>query len=487
MGTTLWWIRRDLRLADNQALAAALAQSAHVLPVYVLDPHILESAHVGPTRVAFLFGGLRQLDAQLRGCGSRLVVRCGIPADELAKLVTEAGADAVFAEEDFSPYARERDAQVRQRLQNSTGRSVPLELRGRPTVQPPQAMLKDDGTPYVVFTPFSRRWKALPRPDAGTLERPPQHISTPSGVASLPLPDAPTGAAAAPFPPGEAEARRRLTEFAEGATPAIYRYAQERDRLALPATSLLSPYLRFGMLSARQAAVTAFEAIAQAPDGEARRSAAVWLDELIWREFYVSVLYHFPEVRQHSFRPQYREMAWDNNEAAFDAWCEGRTGYPLVDAGMRQLRATGWMHNRARMVVASFLTKILLIDWRWGEQYFMQQLVDGDPAANNGGWQWSAGTGTDAAPYFRIFSPTAQGQRHDPDGAYVRRWVPELQGVPAGFVHEPWKMDRDAQRATGCTVGVDYPERLISYAAARERTLRAYRAARDSFAQAHPD
>jgi deoxyribodipyrimidine photo-lyase len=236
--------------------------------------------------------------------------------------------------------------------------------------------------------------------------------------------------------------------------------------------------LRFGMLSARQAVVSALAAREAALDGQARTGAQTWLNELIWREFYMAILAHFPDVLEGSFRANLREIAWENDENAFAAWCQGRTGYPAVDAAMRQLVETGWMHNRARMIVASFLVKDLLIDWRWGERFFMQHLVDGDPAANNGGWQWSAGTGTDAAPYFRIFNPTTQGKKHDPDGAYVRHWLPELAHVQDKYIHEPSKMPLDVQQAAGCVIGQDYPAQIVDHAWARERVLNVYRQAR---------
>jgi deoxyribodipyrimidine photo-lyase len=224
--------------------------------------------------------------------------------------------------------------------------------------------------------------------------------------------------------------------------------------------------------------VAALEAIAAAPDAEASKGAETWLNELIWREFYVHILYHFPHVLQQSFRTNLRAIPWENDGEAFAAWCEGQTGYPVVDAAMRQLVETGWMHNRARMIVASFLVKDLLIDWRWGEHYFMQQLVDGDSASNNGGWQWTAGTGTDAAPYFRIFNPVLQGKKHDPQGAYVRRWVPALAQVPDRFIHQPWKIPSDVQQKAGCIIGQDYPAPIVDHAWARERTLAAYAQAR---------
>jgi deoxyribodipyrimidine photo-lyase len=469
--TAIWWVRRDHRLSDNQALAAALERADQVIPVFILDPVLMSAPDAGDKRVAFMLGGLRQLEAELQSRGSGLIVRRGDPEAELAALVRETDAQAVFAEEDYWPYARQRDARIAQ--------SLPLHLVGGLAVHPPGVVLKADGTPYTVFTPFSRTWKALPPPGTGSLLAAPSRMPALPELHSLPIPTTPGLPSSVPFPPGEAEAQRRLRAFTEGGNGGgITRYAETRDRMDLDATSRLSPYLRFGMLSARQAVASALSARDAAPHEQARSGAETWLNELIWREFYMAILASFPDVLEQSFRDNLREIAWENDEEAFAAWCQGRTGYPAVDAAMRQLVETGWMHNRARMIVASFLVKDLLIDWRWGERFFMQHLVDGDPAANNGGWQWTAGTGTDAAPYFRIFNPTAQGKKHDPDGAYVRQWLPELANVPDKYIHEPSKMPVDVQRDAGCVIGQDYPAPTVDHAWARERVLNAYRQAR---------
>jgi len=465
----LYWLRRDLRLADNEVLHAVLEHADRVIPVYVLDPILLER-YAGTKRVAFLFSAIRQLDADLRARGSRLVVRRGNARDALGRLVQEAGATAIFAQEDWTPYARQRDAKVAAHL--------PLHLVGSPTLRPPGAVLKQDGQPYTVFTPFSRKWKAFAPPSTSELHSVPAQMS-PSDVQSLPIPVEPALPPKVPFPASETEAQNRLRAFTEGRDAPIYRYAQERDRLDLETTSRLSPYLRFGMLSVRQALVAAHRALAAAPDEDAVEGVHTWLNELVWREFYVSILYHFPYVLDRSFRPNLQDIPWENDQTGFAAWCVGQTGYPIVDAAMRQLVETGWMHNRARMIVASFLVKDLLIDWRWGERYFMQHLIDGDPAANNGGWQWTAGTGTDAAPYFRIFNPVVQGRRYDPRGAYVRAWVSELASVPDRYIHAPWKMAAETQRASGCVIGRDYPAPIVDHSQARERTLDAYRSARE--------
>ncbi len=466
-GAAIWWIRRDLRLADNDALAAALAHARRVVPVFVLDPALLNSPYAGSQRLAFMLAGLRALDADLRARGSRLIVRRGRPVEALARLAAETGASAIFAEEDYSTYAKRRDDEVLIHL--------PLRLVGSTAVRPPGTVLKRDGTPFTVFTPFSRAWLAQPLPDEADLRPAPDALPDPGDVAGEPLPDAPAYSPGAPFPPGEAEAHRRLRRFV---AERIDAYSERRDRVDLDGTSQLSPYLRWGMLSPRAAVVAALTAQRDPSDPAGRQGATAWLNELIWREFYIHILDHFPHVLRGSFKPALRDVPWQNDPADFAAWRDGRTGYPIVDAAMRQLAEVGWMHNRARMIVASFLVKDLLIDWRWGERWFMQRLLDGDPAANNGGWQWTAGTGTDAAPYFRVFNPTTQGQKFDPEGAYVRRWLPELAGVPLDRLHEPWRMPAAEQRAAGCVLGRDYPYPVVDHALARERALAAYGAAK---------
>jgi deoxyribodipyrimidine photo-lyase len=461
MKRAIWWIRRDLRLSDNQALMAALNRAEQVIPVFVLDPGLVNSAYSGEKRLAFLFDGLRSLDMDLHRRGSALVVRRGEPLAVLGELQRQTGAEAIFAEADFSPYARRRDGQV--------ARELPLQLTPGLTVHVPEAVVKADGTPYTVFTPFSKAW--LSRPWPGEPLAAPQTISSPPGIQgeAIPFHQLP---GAVPFLPGEAQAQCLLAAFANRS---IARYSEERNRMDLAGTSGLSPYLRFGMLSARQAASAARQADARAIDGIARRGAETWLNELIWREFYISILFHFPHVRRMAFRPGMRNIPWSNDLEAFNAWAEGRTGYPVVDAAMRQLVQTGWMHNRARMIAASFLTKDLLIDWRWGEKFFMQHLIDGDPAANNGGWQWTAGTGTDAAPYFRVFNPVLQSMKFDPQGAYIRRYVPELANVPLEFIHTPWTMPLHVQKQVGCLIGAHYPAPVIDHGIARQRLLQVYK------------
>ncbi|MBN1666681.1 MAG: deoxyribodipyrimidine photo-lyase [Anaerolineales bacterium] len=466
MSAAIWWLRRDLRLQDNPALQAAMEHAESVLPVFILDPGLLEGRWRSPKRISFLWNGLRSLDQDLRARGSRLIIRQGPPATELRQLLFESQANKIFAEADYSPYAQQRDLPISQ--------SLPLQLVGGSSVLPPEMVLKPDGQPYTVFTPFSKTWKSLPLPGPGALLSAPERLHTPPEITSAVIPTNADEHSRLAFRAGESEAQARLNWFIQGETAPIYAYAEQRNRPDLDSTSGLSPYLRFGMLSARQAVVYARQALQQAPTTKARQGAETWLNELIWREFYISVLYHFPHVLAGSFRPAYDAIAWRQAPEDFEAWCQGQTGYPIVDAAMRQLSQQGWMHNRLRMIVASFLTKDLLIDWRRGENWFMQHLIDGDPAANNGGWQWCAGTGTDAAPYFRIFNPILQSKKSDPAGSYIRRWVPELTQVPDAYIHVPWEMPVALQRKNNCLIDRDYPAPIVDHALARQRTLDAY-------------
>jgi len=456
--SSIWWIRRDLRLTDNPTLYAAL-EAGDVIPVFILDPVFSSSS---PRRRSFLYEGLAALDKDLHARGSHLVIRKGKPADILRKLFDETKSKTIFAEEDFTPYARKRDSQVANQLQ--------LQLIAGQTVHDPEFVKKADGKPYTIYTPYSKVWKSL-LTEIQLLPAP-ETISTPANIFSEPLPAYETNRL---FPAGEAEALRRLRRFTlesnsklfdmqEQASalqsPKIHQYAETRDRMDLDGTSSLSPYLRFGMLGLRQAVSAAKQAAAES------RGAEVWLNELIWREFYIQILYHFPHVTKTAFNKSLANIPWRNGESEFAAWKNGLTGMPIVDAAMRQLKETGWMHNRARMIVASFLVKDLLIDWRWGEAWFMETLLDGDIAANNGGWQWTAGTGTDAAPYFRIFNPALQSAKFDPNGDYIRKWIPELSKLTAKEIHTPWDFDI---KVTG------YPEKpIVDREVVKERTLKAY-------------
>lgn len=465
MVAAIVWFRRDLRLSDNLALLEARRSGRQVVPVVVLDEAQLASTLAGEKPLAFFLGGLRALDAQLRRRGSYLVVRRGDPADLLPALVRETGAEVVYAQADVTPFARARDATV--------GRVVPLRLVEGISAQPPEALLRGDGAPHGVFSQFARAWWRLPPPSAPLPA--PERLTTPPGIRCDPLPDLPRLPAGLGCVPGEEEAQRRLAAFTDGEAAPIHRYAEERDRLDGRTSSVLSPYLRFGMLSPRQALAAGASTLARAESEAARAGITAWLRQLVWREFYLTLLFHRPDLLSQAQRPDLRGLAWENDPELFAAWQQGRTGYPVVDAAMRQLVAEGWLANRARLIAGSFLTKDLLVDWQWGERWFMRHLVDGDPALNNGNWQWVAGVGTDSQPYFRVFNPILQGRKFDPVGRYVRRWVPELARVPGQYIHEPWSMPLEAQRAAGCLIGYDYPSPVVDHFQARERTLALYR------------
>jgi deoxyribodipyrimidine photo-lyase len=448
---SIWWIRRDLRLTDNAALRASL-ETGSVLPVFIIDP-AFDSASA--RRKNFLYEGLHSLDKELRDRSSYLVIRRGKPLEVLKQLVSESEADMIFAEEDFTPYARKRDMEVEHHL--------PLHLVSGQTVHHPNAVLKADGKPYTVYTPYSKVWKSK-LPAKLNLISAPEKINPRFEITNEQLPPYKVNPL---FIAGEKEAQVRLEEFL---FRKIYSYAEDRNRMDLEGTSSLSPYLRFGMLGLRQAVSAARQAQAEAGGETSKRSAEIWLNELNWREFYIQILYHFPYVSKTSFNPSLANILWRNDKEEFQAWKDGRTGVPVVDAAMRQLKETSWMHNRARMIVASYLVKDLLIDWRWGEAWFMENLLDVDPAANNGGWQWTAGTGTDAAPYFRIFNPVLQSTKFDPNGDYIRRWIPEVRGVDANHIHAPWE---NGIKVKG------YPEHPI-IERDKERTLQAYKLSKEA-------
>lgn len=459
--TAIHWFRRDLRLNDNLALQAALDSGEAVIPLFIFDDAVLKSKRSGASRMAFLLKALASLDESLRAYGAHLVIRRGDPYEVLAKIIAETGACKLYFNRDYTPFARRRDDAIEESLRISICNFDDEVLLA------PGQVIKSDGSPFMVYTPFKKQWKALPKPEK-VIFQPGSFLALESqalpslhelGFAvTIDLPEA-----------SESAARRRLDAFI--AAP-IYTYAETRNNLtpdpfndSRMETSCLSPYLRFGMLSPRQAYWAAREAYQRMDDPKKRDSVETWVDEIIWREFYVHVMAHFPHVDKSSFRPEYDRLEWRDASDELQAWKDGQTGYPVVDAAMRQLKAIGWLPNRARMIVASFLTKDLLIDWREGERYFMQHLIDGDPAANNGGWQWTAGTGTDAQPYFRIFNPVSQSRKFDPDGHYIRRWIPELADVPDAFIHMPWEMDNPPQQ---------YPPPMIDHEFARERTLAAF-------------
>ncbi len=421
MKIAVHWFRCDLRLSDNSALHAAVAASDFVVPIFIFDPKILKAPEACANQVAFMLECLRSLEKNIEAAGGKLILRHGPVLEEMKKVLRETGAHALYYNRDYEPYARERDAAV-----EKLARSLDVEVHSFKDncLHEPHEVLKADGKPYGVFTPYSRAWHMVKK--AAVLPTVKFHRPAPwKDPSSLELSSAKQLGFTCEIelpPAGERAARDRLKQFASAD---LLHYAKNRDFPARNATSRFSPHLRMGTLSPRTIVAAAEKAVRENPS--AKLSTDTFIKEIIWRDFYRQILWHYPHVAQSCFRPQYDALKWENDEKLFAAWCEGRTGYPLVDAGMRQLNATGWMHNRVRMVVATFLTKDLLISWQWGERYFMQKLIDADLASNNGGWQWSAGTGTDAQPWFRIFNPSSQAQKFDPEGKYIHRYVPEAE------------------------------------------------------------
>jgi deoxyribodipyrimidine photo-lyase len=473
--TALFWFRRSLRLDDNRALREAVENAQQIVPVFILDPAILTHPSTGIARTRFLLEALGDVDASLRERGGRLIIRHGKPVEELKRLVEETGATALYFGRDYEPYSRERDTAVQEAMQKL---GVAVETFSDHLLSEPGEILTQNKTPYTVFTPYKRVWFEQPfeMPHAA-----PKQIPVPKKLHSEKLPTLPQsvgvqeGEAQSPCVTGsEAEAHRWLEFFLK---QCLSEYDAARDFPGEEGTSRLSAYLRMGVISSRRV----FAEVQRRQRALSRREGPdTWLSELAWRDFYYQILWHFPRVVGNAFQVKYNDLSWENDDELFQAWCEGRTGYPIVDAAQRQLNAEAWMHNRARMITASFLTKDLLCDWRWGEKYFMQKLVDGDLASNNGGWQWAAGTGTDAQPFFRIFNPISQGEKFDPDGVYVKKWVPELARVPAKYVHQPWKLSPAEQAAVGCVLGKDYPHPIVDHKVQREKALQLYRRAAEN-------
>ncbi len=468
MSTALLWFRRDLRITDHPALTRAVREFDRVVPVFVLDGALRDGRFASAPRETFMLACLRELDADLRARGSGLVIRDGRPERVLPELASEAGAEAVLWTSDVSPYARARDRRVTEALGDAGVEPVPQGGNYIVDVSQPRTQ---GGTPYTVFTPFLRHWRTLER---RMVHRAPAQLEPlPAGLRAGTIPAGPAvGELAQPHCTGsEAAARTALAAWLDGP---IDGYAETHNAVgAEHGTSGLSPYLRWGCLSPAECEARA-----------ARRGGAgaeAWIRQLCWRDFYAHVLLAHPGNARLEHQATYRDLEWEDDAEAFDAWREGRTGYPLVDAGMRQLARTGWMHNRARLTVGSFLTKDLHLDWRLGERHFEALLLDGEPAQNNGNWQWVTSVGVDPAPYFRrLFNPILQQRKFDPDGTYVRRWVPELRDVPDERLAEPWQMSDDEQRAAGCVIGRDYPPPIVVHADERKRAIERYRAAAGS-------
>lgn len=465
----LVWFRRDLRMDDHAALSRALRDARRVHCVFVFDTEILDALqNRADRRVEFIWHGVRELKLALEGAGGGLHVLHGRAREQIPGLAARLKVAAVYANHDYEPGANARDLAVRRRLDADGRRLCTFKDQ---VVFEKDELLTADGRPFTVFTPYRRAW--LRNLDAPRVEA---HRVDPGRGALAPaeamLPELEmmtfrrTNLRALKMPVGMSGARELFQDFLSR----IDGYRDRRDYPAVRGVSYLSVHLRFGTIPVRELVRTA--ASINTP------GADTWLSELIWREFYFSILHHFPHVVERAFRPEYEAVRFENREDYFRAWCEARTGYPLVDAAMRQINSTGYMHNRLRMVTASFLVKDLHVDWRWGERYFAENLNDFDLAANNGGWQWCASTGCDAQPYFRIFNPVTQSKKFDPDGRFIRMYLPELSKVPDAYLHEPWKMDAALQAAAQCVIGKDYPAPIVDHDAARKKTLEMYAAAR---------
>ena len=427
---SIFWFRRDLRLHDNAALYHALKSGNPVLPIFIFDKNILDKLEdKKDRRVEFIHNILSEIQVQLQQIGSTLLVKYGTPEEILPDLLNEYDVDGIYTNHDYENYAHERDGAVRE-FANSEG--TEFHTFKDQVIFEKDEILSGAGTPYTVFTPYSRKWKE--KVDESCLKSYPteEHFDNflKTDLIKIPtLKEMGFEAVGEPFP--DKSVRESL----------VKNYAEQRDFPSIEGTSRLSIHLRFGTVSIRELA------------RKAQKLSETWLNELIWRDFYFNILHHFPHVGEgHAFRKQYDQIEWRNNEEEFQKWCEGKTGYPIVDAGMRQLNETGFMHNRVRMITASFMIKHLLIDWRWGEAYFAKKLLDYEFSSNNGGWQWAAGSGCDAAPYFRVFNPTLQTQKFDKNLEYIKKWVPELNSF-------------------------DYPEPIVVHEFARKRVLEVYQKA----------
>jgi deoxyribodipyrimidine photo-lyase len=475
----LVWLRRDLRTDDHAALAAALDAHDRVWCAFVFDREILDALpDRRDRRVEFVRESLVEVDAVLRAHGGGLIVRHGFAREEIPRLAAQLGVEAVYANRDYEPAAVARDRDVAAALACDERE---LHLSKDQVVFERDEVLTGAGRPFSVFTPYRNAWlRRLTPADLaeravrfdGKLATPPDRTGGESAVPTLSsIGFAPTDLRELKIPAGASGAQRLLDDFLQR----IGRYHDARDYPALRGPSYLSVHLRFGTLPVRRLVRCARELIDGSPDDA--QGAGVWLSELVWREFYQQILHHHPHVVGASFRSEYDRIAWETGpqaDALFAAWCEGRTGYPLVDAAMAQINRSGYMHNRLRMVAASFLVKDLGVDWRRGEQYFAAKLIDFDLASNNGGWQWAASSGCDAQPWFRIFNPVTQSQKFDPKGRFIRRYLPQLAALPDRAIHAPWLAAPAELAAAGIVLGRDYPRPLVEHDAARRRTLARY-------------
>ena len=473
--TAIVWFRRDLRLSDNPALSAAVAVGAPVVPVYIISSEEEEGYPVGGSSQWWLRKSLVALDHALRKSGSRIVIRQGPSLQVLRELSGQTGASCVFWNRIYEPVAGKRDAEVERGL--AEGGWMTETFNGSLLFEPGDVSTSGGGS-YRVFTPFWKTCRSLSEPSSPL--RAPKDVPGPSSWPDSLAPGdvlretgrAGSGGIRITGNPGEKGATTLLTRFLDDA---LSGYPENRDRPDLPGTSRLSPHLHFGEISPRQVWHAVGARTVSDPSRGVERGAEAFLRQLGWREFAQHLLHHFPATTEQPLREEFAAFPWRYDGKALAAWQRGETGYPIVDAGMRELLGTGWMHNRVRMIVASFLVKDLLLPWQEGAKWFLDTLFDADLANNTLGWQWVAGCGADAAPFFRVFNPVGQGRKYDPKGNYVRRWVPELAAFPAKWIHCPWRAPQEDLTEAGVTLGKTYPQPMVDHAAARERALKAWK------------
>jgi deoxyribodipyrimidine photo-lyase len=425
----IFWFRRDLRLNDNAGLYHALTKGSPVLPIFIFDTNILNELERNDPRVTFIYNELNRINKQLKSAGSRLIIKYGEPLTVWKNLITAYNIAEVYTNHDYEPYAIERDLQIRNFLQT---KNIVLKTFKDQVIFEKDEVVKDDGKPYTVYTPYMNKWMARFRQNPVQIFNTEKYFNNFSQLPWEKIPELEEI--------GFVKSDIQVPQI-RIASDRIEHYEQTRNIPSLDGTTLAGTHLRFGTISIPE--------LVKLADSFANKT---YLKELIWREFFMQILYHFPKVVSESFKPAYDKIKWENDETHFNCWCEGKTGYPMVDAGMRELNATGFMHNRVRMVVASFLCKHLLIDWRWGEAYFAKKLLDYELSSNNGNWQWAAGSGCDAAPYFRVFNPAEQMKKFDPDMIYIKKWIPELETNV-------------------------YPKPIVDHKFARERAIQVYKEA----------
>jgi deoxyribodipyrimidine photo-lyase len=483
LDSALYWFRRDLRVGDNAGLCAALAAAKRVWCVFVFDRAILDRLpSKADRRVEFIRDSLIELDGRLAAAGGGVVTCHADARRAIPALAAKLGVQAVFANHDYEPEAIDRDRAVADALA-ATG--IAFQTYKDQVVFERREVLTGAGTVFGVFTPYRNAWlkklgesgareltQAAFAPAPGQLQPPPGDERSPAGWSLASIGFERSNLSTLDIPSGESGARTLLDAF----LTRIDGYHERRDFPSVKGPSYLSVHLRFGTVSIRELARLAYARTAAR--GGTSEGARVWLSELVWRDFYFMILSQHPHVVGGAWKREYDRLAFEDDPALFAAWCEARTGYPIVDAAMRQINQTGYMHNRLRMIVASFLVKDLLVDWRQGERYFAEHLNDFDLSANNGGWQWAASTGCDAQPYFRIFNPVSQSERFDAEGKFIRRYLPELAKVPAKYIHAPWTMPALEQQMAGCVIGRDYPLPVVDHAVQRARALEMYKAVR---------